>query len=232
MPQIPQNHQHRPLYIAIVDDDVAFGHSILDYLHYDFLSQDDQPVEYAPSLNRQLFVSAEEALTAFALSTPDIVLMDIRLPAMSGIDCTRLLTQQYPAMMVIMMSSADDRETIIDALKAGAKGYINKLRCDEELYPALKSVMRGESPISPDIARTVITHIQSSSGVVLQNDVEKLSPRELQVMQSLKGGNTYQQTADELCVSIETVRTHARNVYKKLGVASYKQARKKIFKKK
>ncbi len=217
IPKKSDNFPNRLFRVAIIEDDVAFGDTVLACLKLDL------------SFKGTLFLSAEEALEKFAFDQPDIVLVDIRLPRMSGVECVKLIRQTYPNVLSIVVSSVGDEQTIIEALVAGAQGYINKLNCNDELFPALYSVAEGKGYMSPDITRKVISQIQSSFDIRLTSEAEKLSPRELLVLKSLYHGYTYEQTAERLLISFQTVRTHARNAYEKLGVSSRKEAIAKIF---
>ena len=163
---------------------------------------------------------AEEGLEAIANEKPDVVLMDINLPGMSGIQCTRAIKERWPDVQVMMCTVYEDDDKIFDALKAGASGYVIKRAPIEELFDAIDQVHTGGSPMSATIARKVVGSFQVRSKV----NGEKLSEREMQVLDLLSEGLRMKEIADRLSLSTNTVRTHVRHIYEKLQVQSRTEA--------
>ncbi|MEJ2637456.1 MAG: response regulator transcription factor [Calditrichia bacterium] len=169
-----------------------------------------------------LYPSAEEALRRIFDADPDVVLMDIHLPGMSGIECVRRLKKQNPKFQIVMLTIYEDDEEIFKSLAAGAHGYILKKTPPVKLLEAITEVYNGGSPMSTQIARRVVDFFQMKEGATKQT--EKLSGREQEILSFLSKGYRYKEIADVLCISIETVRTHIRNIYEKLQVHSRTEA--------
>lgn len=163
---------------------------------------------------------ADAALRAFDVADYDVVVMDINLqgrmpePLMNGIECTRAIVQKHPKVQVLINTVHEDEERIFDALQAGATGYILKRAPLPELIEAVRQVLRGESPMTGSIARKVVGSFQLKP---LQNG-ERLTPREEEVLDLLAAGLKAKDIAEELFVSITTVRSHIRGIYEKLQV--------------
>jgi DNA-binding NarL/FixJ family response regulator len=169
-----------------------------------------------------LYPNAEEALRRIFDADPDVVLMDIHLPGMSGIECVRQLKEQNPNFQIVMLTIYEDDEEIFKSLAAGAHGYILKKTPPAKLLEAITEVHNGGSPMSTQIARRVVDFFQMKEGATKQT--EKLSKREQEILSFLSKGYRYKEIADVLCISIETVRTHIRNIYEKLHVHSRTEA--------
>lgn len=150
---------------------------------------------------------------------PDIILMDIELPGMSGIDGMRLLKNKYPGMDIIIISVYHDSHKIFDSLCAGASGYLLKHTTLPEIKDAIEVVLNGGAPMSPQIARKVINFFNQSSVAKKEPETE-LTQREQEIVIGLVDGLSYKMIADRLDISIDTVRAHIRNIYKKLHVNS------------
>ena len=166
--------------------------------------------------------SAEDALKVIPARKPDVVLMDIRLPAMSGIDCVVALKQILPALQIIMLTVYEDSESIFRALKAGAGGYLVKSSPPAKLLEAIVDVSRGGAPMSSPIARKVVQHFQLAGPPSAQSP--ELSPREREVLDLLASGYIYKEIGDKLGISSETVRTHVKNICEKMHVRSRLEA--------
>ena len=166
--------------------------------------------------------TAESALSCLPAEDPDVVLSDINLPGMSGIDCVRLLKQRMPDTQFVMLTVYEDSNHLFDALSAGASGYLLKQTSRQELLSALRDVYDGGSPMSSNIARKVVQSFRRE-GPLLDASV-KLTPREFEVLQLLACGDLYKEIADQLGISIPTVNTHVRSIYEKLHVRSRAQA--------
>lgn len=166
--------------------------------------------------------NGEHALAALPGEAPAVVLMDINLPGMSGIECVRKLKPQLPATQFVMLTVYEDPDHIFKALTAGASGYLLKRAPRAELLAALKDVFAGGSPMSSNIARKVVQSFQRfNSSPTEPND---LSPREREVLELLARGYLYKEIAESLFIGVPTVNTHIRRIYEKLHVRSRSQA--------
>jgi two-component system NarL family response regulator len=159
-----------------------------------------------------VYSSAEEALAGIKRARPDILLADIGLPGMSGIELIRELKEQMPDLEIMAHTVFDDRETVFSAIKAGASGYILKGSTPRELIDALHTLAKGGSPMSPKIARKVIREFQTE-GV---DEQYLLSHRETEIVKEIENGLTYKDIATTLGISPHTVHTHIKNIYEKL----------------
>jgi DNA-binding NarL/FixJ family response regulator len=162
----------------------------------------------------------------------DVVLMDIGLPGMNGIEGVKKAKQINSDINILMLTVYEESEIVYDALCAGAYGYLVKKTPPSRLIEAIKEVYEGGSPMSSRIARQVITSFQNYSNGKILNSQYNLSNREKEVLHHLGDGSNYQEIADELFISIDTVRHHIRNIYKKLQVHSQSEAVAKAIRKK
>ncbi|HWD18963.1 MAG TPA: response regulator transcription factor [Verrucomicrobiae bacterium] len=168
------------------------------------------------------YASAEEALKHLILDKPDVVLMDINLGGMSGIECVRRLKPLLPHSQVVMLTVFEDTNKIFNAVAAGASGYLLKRMPPAKLLDAIREVHEGGSPMSAPIARTVVELLRT---IPQATDASvELSERERQVLDGLAAGRAYKQIADVMGVSIHTVRTYIRRIYEKLHVRSSTEA--------
>jgi DNA-binding NarL/FixJ family response regulator len=170
--------------------------------------------------------SAEEALREIPRQNPDVVLMDINLTGMNGIQCVSRLKERLPKTQVLMLTTYDDGDMIFDSLRAGANGYLLKNMPREELVTAVQQVHAGGAPMSLQIARKVINHFHRSQKT--SSELEQLTPRELDILKLLAKGYMYKEIADHLGISMSTVRTHVTAVYEKLHVQSRTEAAMKL----
>jgi DNA-binding NarL/FixJ family response regulator len=166
--------------------------------------------------------SAEEALQLIPARKPDVVLMDIRLPAMSGIDCAAALKQILPTLQILMLTVYEDSESIFRALKAGASGYLVKSSPPAKLIEAIVDVARGGAPMSSPIARKVVQHFHMAGPA--PSSGQDLSPREREVLDLLASGYIYKEIGDKLGIGTETVRTYVKNICEKMHVRSRLEA--------
>lgn len=176
------------------------------------------------------FEHAEEALTNIPNLDIDVALVDIHLPGgMSGIECVGKLKALCADVAFIMCTSLDDSENIFLALQAGATGYITKSTPPAKILEAITDAHIGGAPMSSQIARKVIGHFFTADKVKKNVELEKLSPREQEILNYLSKGYRYKEIAGMLFVSIETVRKHIHNIYDKLQVNSRTDALNKVF---
>ncbi len=168
------------------------------------------------------FVSAEAALPEILAKRPDVVLMDIKLPGMSGIQCVAEIKKIAPDMQIIMVTIYEDSERIFRALKAGANGYLVKSSPPEQLIEAIRDAYKGGAPMSSHIARKVVQHFHLLGPSV--QEAENLSPREREVLDLLSMGFIYKEIGGKLNIGSETVRTHVKNICQKMHVRSRLEA--------
>jgi DNA-binding NarL/FixJ family response regulator len=166
--------------------------------------------------------TAEDALKQIPRLQPDVILMDIQLPNMSGVECTAKLKQLLPAAQIIMVTVYEDPDRIFSALRAGACGYLLKRSAPEQIIAAIRQVEQGGAPMSGEIARKVIAQFQHQK--VANQEVESLSHREKEVLELIATGFSNKQIADRLSVSVDAVRFHLKNIYTKLHVHSRTEA--------
>lgn len=175
-----------------------------------------------------VFQDAETCVQQYGNFSSDIVIMDIQLPGMTGIDCVRLIKPINPAVQFMMFTVFEEDNKVFESLRAGATGYILKNFPPDKIIEALHDLYKGGSPMSTIIARKVISSFNPDSEK--QSEYHKLSKREKELLNLLAKGYRYKEIADQLNISIETVRTHIRNIYEKLHVQSRTEAINKIYK--
>jgi DNA-binding NarL/FixJ family response regulator len=197
--------------VAIVEDNNDFRASLARYL------------DEAPGHRCVCACStSEEALQKIPRQLPDVVLMDIHLPNMSGVECTRRLKELCPSVQILILTVYEDNERIFGALKAGASGYLLKRADPADILRAIQDVKQGGAPMSNQIARRVVQSFSEKSGDV--SKIEGLSQREEEILQHLSKGYSTKEIADRLSVSVNTVRTHLQHIYEKLHVRSRTEA--------
>lgn len=200
--------------IAIIEDDEKVRHYLAEQIQ---LNIDVKEL--------RLFGDAEIALKELTAAPVEIALFDVNLPGMTGIDCIRKLKIIHPKIQCIVLTVYDKPDTVFEALKAGAIGYLLKSTAPEKILEAIAEVQQGGSPISSQIARKVI---EAFAVKAKTNDYfQELSRREQEILEQLSQGYRYKEIADKLFVSLDTVRTHIRNIYEKLQVNSRAEALKK-----
>lgn len=197
--------------LAIVEDNEALRRNLAEMIHR-------QPTwklagEYA---------DGESALEHLPSVKPSVVLMDINLPGMNGVECVASLTQALPDTLVIMITVYDDSDTIFESLAAGASGYLLKPVESEQLASAIEEVVQGGAPMSMSIARRVVQTFHKPAPKAGEN--AELWPREVEVLELLSKGFLKKEIADKLGISYWTVQTHVGRIYKKLHVHSRAQA--------
>jgi DNA-binding NarL/FixJ family response regulator len=197
--------------ISIVDDEKELCQSIMTF------------VNGAPGFKCvSTYASAEAALKGLPGDRPDVVLMDINLGGMNGIECVERLKSEVPTMQMLMLTVYEDTDQIFKALEAGASGYLLKRSSPTKLLQAIREVHSGGSPMTSSIARKVVASFQKAKPT--SEKQTHLSPREEMVVNCLAKGLTYKQIADELGISIDTIRTYLRRIYEKLHVQSRTEA--------
>ena len=193
--------------VAIVEDDEGIRGSLVNMLSR---SSDCRPVcSYA---------DAESALADLPAHKPDVVLMDINLPRMDGIECVRRLKEQLPSTQFVMLTVYGDSGRLFRSLMAGASGYLLKRAPSTGLLAAIREVRAGGSPMTPQIARRVVQHFRGVPEP--SSELEKLTPRENEILAQLAQGFLYKEIGDNLGISMDTVRTYIRKIYDKLQVHS------------
>jgi DNA-binding NarL/FixJ family response regulator len=176
-------------------------------------------------VNCRSFPDAETALRSLELFVPDLVIMDIHLPGMDGIACTRILRDRFSKLQVLICTVHEDDERIFNALRAGAAGYLLKRAPIDELIEAIRQVLTGGSPMSPAIARRVVSSFRPRK---YTDDLNALSEREQEVLELLCEDWSSKEIGEKLFVSANTVRTHIRHIYEKLQVQSRVEAVNKV----
>lgn len=207
--------QEKTISFSIVDDDAELRESIIQYLSvkggFRFISK---------------YSRAEEALAHLKADNPAVVLMDIKMKGMNGIECVRRLKEQMPGVFVIMLTVFEEDDLIFDAIKAGAVGYLLKSQPPGKLSDAIQEVVAGGSPMSATIARKVVQMLQGADGLG-KTDADSrmlLSPRQREMLELLAAGQPYKIIADKMEVSIHTVRSYIRRTYEKLQVHTRTEA--------
>ncbi len=197
--------------VAIVEDNAEVRRNLSRY------------IDGAPGFRcKHLCATAEEALRTIPPSPPDVVLMDIQLPGMSGIACTASLKAALPSVPVMMLTVYEDTEVIFRALKAGASGYLLKRSDPAKVLEAIKELHHGGAPMTDQIARKVIESFHPSKPEVHSQD--KLTTREEEILDQLAQGYVTKEIADRLGISSATVRFHLKHIYDKLHVRSRVEA--------
>ena len=200
-----------PIKVSIVEDDSRIRESLLGIL---------EGVPGFQCLNT--YATGEEALEAIPLQRPDIVLMDIKLPKMSGIECVARLKAKLPDLPIVMLTVFEDSDKVFKALEAGACGYLVKRMPPQDLLDALRQVQTGGAPMTGRVARMVVQSFQRMGAS--KKETENLTPRELEILELLAKGDLCKEIADKLGLSLRTVHTHLKNIYEKLHVRSRTQA--------
>jgi DNA-binding NarL/FixJ family response regulator len=211
MVQPPQ--KATPVRVSIVEDDTPSREILADWVAhadgFEFVSG---------------FACGEDSLAELLRQKPDVVLMDIKLPGMSGVECVRQLKPQLPQTQFVMHTVYEDFNHIFDALQSGATGYLLKQSAHDELLAALKYVHTGGSPMTSYIARRVAQCFPATPSPTAKDESLFLSPREREVLDMLARGFLYKEIAEALTISVRTVDTYIRRIYEKLHVRSRAQA--------
>lgn len=205
------------LHIAIVEDNQKAGKILKEYLE----SEDLRVTE--------IYASGEDALTVIpTLTLPDIILMDIGLPDISGIEVTRRLKEKYPDLEIVIQTIFEDTKIITEAIKAGASGYILKASPKNEIIKALWDIKNGGSYLSAKIARKVLQELRTTEGKGRSLHEFGLTGREEEILKEIINGTSYKTIASNLGISIHTINSHTRKIYEKLRVNSRGEAVAKV----
>lgn len=156
---------------------------------------------------------------------PDVILMDIDMPGMTGIEAVKIIRANHSTVPILMLTVFDDNAHVFEAIKAGASGYLLKKHITSRLFQAMEEAIDGGAPMSPSIARMVIASMQTP----VQSENYNLTPRETEILGLLSKGESYKMIASQLAISIETVRTHIKKIYDKLHVHSQTEAVSKAY---
>src|SRR5436190_18290719 len=197
--------------VSIIEDD--------DWIRENLAAQISRTSEF---LCAGCYRDGEEALNQIPKAAPDVILMDINLPKMSGIECVRRLKALAPSTQILMLTVYEDSDKIFDSLLAGASGYLLKRTPQADILDAIADVHRGNSPMTGHIARKVVQYFNQRGSA--DKEIEKLSKREREVLDHLAQGIPYKEIADVLSLSIDTVRMHIKGIYSKLHVHSRGEA--------
>jgi len=199
-----------PIKVAIVDDDKDMRSSLAT------LVRGADSLQLAGN-----YANAEAALKEIPRHPPDVVLMDINMPGMAGIECVRQLKALVPKVQFLMLTVYEDGDSLFNSLQAGASGYLLKRTTSTELLQAVRDVHGGGSPMTPQVARRLVQFFSKPQG---GSSVTNLSPGEREFLQLLAKGYSYKEIADHMGISTDTVRYYVRTVYEKLHVHSRTEA--------
>jgi DNA-binding NarL/FixJ family response regulator len=202
-----------PIKVAIVEDDTRLRESM------SILLSGSEDIRCLGA-----FPNAETALKQMPMNWPDVVLMDINLPKMSGIECVARLKEMRSELRVIMLTICGDDEEIFDSLKAGANGYLMKKTPPSKVLEAIADAHAGGAPMSSTIASRVVQHFQQKPRGAAPGPTTELTKREIEILKYLVKGFQYKEIADALSISGFTVRTHIEHIYRKLHVSSRTEA--------
>jgi DNA-binding NarL/FixJ family response regulator len=203
--------QNMQIKVAIVDDDEGIRTSLAAL------------IRRAPALKLAGdYPDAETALKEIPRHPPDVVLMDINLPGIKGVECVRQLKSALPGVQFLMLTVYEDSDSLFNSLKAGASGYLLKRTASARLLEAIRDVHGGGAPMTPQLARRVVQFFSKpAEGEV---SVSRLTPGEREFLGQLANGYAYKEIADRMKISIDTVRSYVRTVYEKLHVHSRTEA--------
>jgi len=200
-----------PIRVAIVEDDPGVRDGLVSI------------VRRAPRLQLAgTYDCAEAALKGIRENLPDVMLADINLPGRSGIELVAELKGRFPRLLIMMITVYEDGDQIFASLQAGASGYLLKRSTPTEIVQAIEQLHAGGSPMSPEIARKVVSFFHRSSPQPAE--LKQLTARELEILTELSQGYLYKEIADRLKIGLETVRTHVHHIYEKLHVQSRTEA--------
>lgn len=200
-----------PIRVSVVEDDKEWRQDL------------ERLIRQAAGLRfMSAYANAEAALRGLPLDLPEVVLVDVQLPQLSGIACVARLKPRMPATQFMMLSAFDDTEQVLESLRVGATGYLLKTTPPGTIQEAIVELHQGSSPMSGHIARKVVESFRRPAADLANEG--KLTLREQEILQRLASGDRYKEIADRLQISVLTVRTHIRHIYEKLHVQSRTEA--------
>jgi DNA-binding NarL/FixJ family response regulator len=194
--------------LAIVDDHELTRESLQNML------SDEPDIEIVGQA-----ANGRQALLLCSRLRPDLILMDVRMPEMDGLAATKEVKQRYPEISVMMLTMHENADYLLEALKAGAAGYVLKDAPQEDVIEAVRRVRNGESPLDPELAARLLRRLAGEAP-----GVQPLTPRELEVLELMRLGRTNRQIAEELAISLGTTKNHVEHIIAKLGVSDRTQA--------
>jgi DNA-binding NarL/FixJ family response regulator len=197
--------------VALYEDNQTLRTSLTHLLQsseeFDFLGAYESPIEILQNCKT---------------NTPDVILMDVDMPLMNGIDASKLVKEHFSQVNILILTVFEDRDKLFSALQAGASGYLLKKSKIIEIIEAIHEIYHGGSPMTPAIARKVLEYFAQPK--VIKNEENNLSERELDILKCLVNGDSYKMIASNCYISMGTVRSHINNIYKKLHVNSKSEA--------
>jgi DNA-binding NarL/FixJ family response regulator len=205
-------HQPSPIRLLLVDDQILISQGLKAMLE---LEPELQVVGIADN--------GEAAIQQVAVLHPDLVLMDVRMPIMDGREATRLICQQFPAVKVLVLSTFDDDQYVVDSMRAGAKGYLLKDMPSEELVQAIRLAHQGYTQLSPGLMEKLITNVAEKFSRPEPKALSQLSPREREVLQLISSGATNREIAQQLYIAEGTVKTHITHLLSRLNLRNRSQ---------
>lgn len=192
--------------VSVIEDDKLIRETLRDFIN-----------ESGGFQVRGDYENCENAIKDIALNRPDVILMDIQLPGMSGIEGVKIIKDKYPGIDIIMLTVHEDLSMVFQALKAGACGYLDKSASEEKILDSVKEIYEGGAPMSYKIAKLVVSSFQKKTET-------ELTQREFDVLDLLCKGHSYKEIAYRLFITVGTVRHHIKNIYYKLHVHSKSEA--------
>ena len=221
MVELNKSPENAPIRLAIVDDHELTRKSLQNML------ADERDIEIVGEA-----ANGRQALLLCSRLMPDLILMDVRMPEMDGLAATKEIKQKYPQTSIMMLTMHENPDYLLEALKAGAAGYVLKDAPQDEIIEAVSRVRNGESPLDPELAARLLRRLASEGEMrrgargTAENDyeVEPLTPRELEVLELMKLGRTNRQIAQDLVISLGTAKNHVEHIMAKLGVSDRTQA--------
>ena len=200
-----------PISVSIVEDNCGTRENLVELL------------KRAPNLRcLNAYESGEAALAGLPRENPDVALVDINLPGISGIELVAKLKQRLPGLQMLILTSYEESRLIFEALRAGASGYLLKKSIPSELVPSIELVHGGGAPMSVQVARQVVNYFHQIAKPA--SEVEKLTKREQEVLQLLSRGFFYKEISEQLGISLPTVKSHLKQIYEKLHVQTRTEA--------
>ena len=197
--------------IAMIEDNAPYAATLGNFLRHP-----DHGIEWTG-----IYPDSETAIKQLPRDAPDVVLVDMHLPGLDGVACIAALKEKLPGLLCLVLTTFDDSQLLFDALKAGACGYLLKSTPPHEVAAAIHQARAGGSPMSPQIARKVVSHFHRKPATAPHT---ALTDREREVIGLLAKGARYKEIAAELFISIETVRSHIKKIYDKLHATSRTEA--------